>query len=267
MVDPRASESSGRPHIREEGQAPARAVILAGGMGTRLAPFTSVLPKPLMPIGDRAILELVVDQLAAHGLREITFCVGYLAHLIRAVFDATSNRSVSIEYVLEERALGTAGPLQLVSDLDDTFLVMNGDVLTTIDYGDLIRHHRAAGNTVTIAAHQRTIKVDYGVLELDGGLGDCRPVHGYIEKPEMESKVSMGIYVVEPRALDYVPRGEFFDFPDLVLALLAAGEPVGAYVFDGLWFDIGRVDDYQLANTAWLDMETGSRIPEYGTRG
>lgn len=251
---------------RDQGgdDAGARAVILAGGMGTRLSPFTSVLPKPLMPIGDRAILELVVDQLAEHGFREITFCVGYLSHLIRAVFDATADRRARIDYVLEERALGTAGPLRRVPDLGDTFLVMNGDVLTTIDYADLIRAHKAAGNVITIAAHERTIKVDYGVLELDARHGDSRLVTGYIEKPEVESQVSMGIYVVEPSALGFIPQDEFFDFPDLVLALLEAGEPVGAYVFDGLWFDIGRIDDYHLANAAWGDLCESALIPEYG---
>jgi len=137
-----------------------KAVVLAGGRGTRLAPYTSVLPKPLMPVGERAILELVVDQLEACGIKDITFCVGYLAHLIQSVFDNRQNGHVSIEYVHEHEALGTAAPLKLVEGLDDTFLVMNGDVLTELDYRDLIRYHKEHGNMLTIATRSRAIKVD-----------------------------------------------------------------------------------------------------------
>jgi NDP-sugar pyrophosphorylase family protein len=146
---------------------PTEAIILAGGKGTRLAPYTSILPKPLMPVGDRAILELVVDQLAATGVRKVSFCVGYLAHLIRAVFDQREKGDVEIAYVHESEALGTAAPLRLVEGLDSTFIVMNGDVLTTIDYGDLVSYHRASGNVLTIATHERSIKIDYGMLHLD----------------------------------------------------------------------------------------------------
>jgi NDP-sugar pyrophosphorylase family protein len=229
--------------------------VLAGGRGTRLAPYTSVLPKPLMPVGERAILELVVDQLALCGITDITVCVGHLAHLIKAVLDERRDERVSIRYVHEDDPLGTTGPLRLVPGLDDTFLVMNGDVLTDLDYADLLRAHGAAGNAVTIAAHERSVDVDYGVLHLDRENGR---VEAYEEKPQTTIAVSMGVYVLEPRALDHVPPG-YFDFPDLVQALLAAGEPVGAYRFDGLWFDIGRKDDYELAVSTWG--ESGGTAP------
>lgn len=236
-----------------------RAVVLAGGLGTRLAPYTSVLPKPLMPIGDRAILELVVDQLSRHGFTDITLSVGYLAHLIQAVLDHQVEGPARVTYVHETQPLGTAGPLRLIEDLDGPFIVMNGDVLTTLDYSELLRHHEASGNALTIAAHVRTVKVDYGVLQLDGmGAGGCRRVEGFVEKPEFCSTVSMGVYVLEPSAIEYVPRDTYFDFPDLVKALLAAGEPVGAFQHDGLWFDIGRPDDYQLANSAWESISGGN---------
>jgi NDP-sugar pyrophosphorylase family protein/flavin reductase (DIM6/NTAB) family NADH-FMN oxidoreductase RutF len=227
-----------------------RAVILAGGRGTRLAPYTSVLPKPLMPVGDRAILELVVEQLADCGIGDVTFCVGYLSHLIRAVFDNRENGRVSIRYVQEEAALGTAGPLRLVDGLDDTFIVMNGDVLTNIDYGDVLRHHREQGNALTIATRDRSINIDYGVLYVaDGG---AARITGFREKPHIVSTVSMGIYVLEPEVLRYVPEDRPFDIPDLVHALLADGERLGAYRYDGLWFDIGRAEDYQQAVAAWF---------------
>ena len=231
--------------------AVTKAVVLAGGRGTRLAPYTSVLPKPLMPIGDRAILEILVDQLASQGFTDVSFCVGYLAHLIRAVFDCQSDPRATITYVHEEEALGTAGPLRLVPRLDETFLVMNGDVLTTLDFGDLDRHHQESGNAFTVATHQRTVKINYGVLYLDDEGPKADRVQAWEEKPEIASLVSMGIYVIEPSAIEHIPEGRF-DIPDLIQALLRADEPVGAYVHRGLWFDIGRQDDYELAVATWM---------------
>jgi NDP-sugar pyrophosphorylase family protein len=229
----------------------SKAVILAGGRGTRLAPYTSVLPKPLMPIGERAILEILVDQLADQGLDDISFCVGYLSHLIRAVFDSRPDPRTSITYVQEETALGTAGPLRLVPGLDETFVAMNGDVLTTLDFKALVRHHHESGNVFTVATHERTVKINYGVVYLEER-GDANGrVEVWEEKPEIASLVSMGIYVIEPRALDYIPA-ERFDIPDLIQALLAAGEQVGSFNHSGLWFDIGRHDDYEQAVSLWL---------------
>ena len=243
-----------------------RAVVLAGGRGTRLAPFTSVLPKPLMPVGERSILEVVIDQLVDRGIVDITLSVGYLAHLIRAVLDnGGKNEAARIAYVHEEEPLGTAGPLRLVPGLDDTFLVMNGDILTTLDYGELIDHHRRQGNVLTIATHRRTVKIDYGVLDTEAA-GDGARVSGYTEKPELQMTVSMGIYVLEPQAIDYVPEGERFDFPELVQALLEAGEPVGAYDYDGLWFDIGRREDYERAVGIWQGDAADDVVPAPGTR-
>jgi NDP-sugar pyrophosphorylase family protein len=249
-----------REHAHEpgNGQAPlgdVNVVILAGGKGKRLAPYTSVLPKPLMPIGERAILEVVVEQLADSGFRNVTLCVGYLSHLIQAVFANGPSRRVSMRYVRENEPLGTAGPLRLVDGLEGTFLVMNGDVLTTLPYDDLVRAHRASGNVVTIATHRRTTKVDYGVLHLEGAEQRLSRVTGYEEKPEFSWTVSMGMYVMEPEALECIPPGRYFDFPDLVQALLREGRPVGAYVYDGFWLDIGRQEDYQQAVTLWENGE------------
>jgi NDP-mannose synthase len=229
-----------------------RAVVLAGGKGTRLAPYTSVLPKPLMPIGDRSILELVLGQLRDCGIDDVTLCVGYLSHLIRAVLDNSRHGSAEISYVQEEEALGTAAPMRLVDGLDSTFIAMNGDVLTRLDYKDLIRHHHEDDNLLTIATRARPIQIDYGVLQL-GTNGSSNRVQGYVEKPKVTSTVSMGIYVLEPRALEYIPRDGYFDFPDLVQALLQADERVGAYQYEGMWFDIGRRDDYERAVSAWID--------------
>jgi NDP-sugar pyrophosphorylase family protein len=237
-----------RAQAKDEGSLRAmKTVVLAGGRGTRLAPYTSVLPKPLMPVGERAILEVVVGQLEEAGIVDIHFCVGYLGHLVEAVFENRENGHVNITYVREQEALGTAAPLRLVEDLSSTFLVMNGDVLTTLDYRELVKYHRAQGNLLTIATHKRSIKIDYGMMHLDV----TSRVRAFEEKPEIVSPVSMGIYVMEPDVLEYIPEGAYFDFPDLVQALLADERRVGAYLYDGLWFDIGRQEDYERAVEAW----------------
>lgn len=238
------------PKRRRRGSSsrPAKAVVLAGGRGTRLAPYTSVLPKPLMPIGDQSILELVIEQLESSGIVDITLCVGYLAHLIEAVLDGASWRKAEVSYVHEQQALGTAAPLKLVDGLDSTFIAMNGDVLTTLNFGNLLRYHNRERNILTIATRQRSVKIDYGVLHLD----ERKRVCAYEEKPELRSTVSMGIYVLEPEALEYIPDEGYFDFPDLVHALLQAGQRVGTYSHDGLWFDIGRREDYEQAVDQWV---------------
>jgi NDP-sugar pyrophosphorylase family protein len=223
-----------------------KAVVLAGGRGTRLAPYTTILPKPLMPVGEQSILEIVVGQLEKAGVVDIRFSVGYLSHLIRAVFDHRPAGEAEITYVAEEKELGTAAPLKLMNDLDGTFLVMNGDVLTTLDFGAIVRYHREQGNALTIATHDRSIKIDYGILTVD----TANRVGAFEEKPEIVSAVSMGIYVMEPEVLEYIPNESHFDFPDLVGALLEADMPIGAFRYDGLWFDIGRHEDYERAVTA-----------------
>jgi NDP-sugar pyrophosphorylase family protein len=237
-----------------------RAIVLAGGLGTRLAPFTSVLPKPLLPIGRRSVLEIVVDRLASCGIVDVTFCVGYLSHLIRAVFDNGPGEGLVVRYVQEEEPLGTAGPLRLVEGLDDTFVVVNGDVLTTLDYRKLLRSHLRSGHAATIAVHSRTVRIDYGVIHesLDGGAR----VAAYEEKPELSLRVSMGVYVLEPSVLPFIPRGRRFDVPDLVQALLAAGLSIGTYRYDGLWFDIGRREDHEDAVAVWSEHEPGLRLVE-----
>ncbi len=224
-----------------------KAVLLAGGKGSRLGPYTTVLPKPLLPVGDRAILDVVVRQLRAYGFTDLTFAVGYLAHLIQAVFADGSKHGVSIEYHEETEPLGTAGALGDIDGLDDTFLAMNGDVLTALDYGELYRIHREAGNLLTIATHRRVVRTDYGVIHENGMAGQTRRVTGYEEKPEIPYTVSMGVYVLEPRVLDFVEKDVHLDVPDLVLRLLGAGEAVGHYLYDGYWLDIGRHEDYEQA--------------------
>ena len=232
-----------------------RAIILAGGRGRRLEPYTSVLPKPLMPVGDRAIVEIIVDRLVASGVTDITLCVGYLAHLIEAVFHGRP-RTARVEYVHEDAPLGTAGPLRLVEGLTGTFLVMNGDLLTDLDFRALVSLHRSAGNVVTIATHERQHVVDYGVLHVEPG--ESPRLVRYEEKPESSLTVSMGVYVMEPEVLQYVPEEGYFDFPDLIEVLLRNGIRVGTFPFKGFWLDIGRRDDYEQALARWETERSGA---------
>jgi NDP-sugar pyrophosphorylase family protein len=221
-----------------------KAVILAGGKGSRLAPYTMVLPKPLMPIGDMPILEIVLKQLKTHGFTEIVIAVGHLAALIKTYFGDGSALGLHIDYALEDLPLGTAGPLGSIDGLDETFLVMNGDILTDLDFGAVVKEHRRHEAILTVAAYKRTVKIDFGVLETDGAL-----VRDYIEKPQLDYIVSMGIYVMEPRVRDHIKAGEYLDVPDLVRVLLAKGERIAAYTFDGRWLDIGRPDDFAEAQS------------------
>lgn len=236
-----------------------RAVILAGGKGQRLAPYSTVFPKPLMPIGDMPILEVVLRQLKRHGCNEATLAVGRLAELLMAYFGDGGKLAMRITYSFEDKPLGTAGPLALMRGLDDHFLVMNGDVLTDLDYADLYRFHRAQGALATIATYQRTVCIDFGVLEADGD----QWVTDYIEKPTMAYHVSMGIYVLDPAVLSYIKPDAYFDFPDLVKLLLREGKRVASYPFSGYWQDIGRPDDYAKAIEDF-ELHLSRFLPEAG---
>jgi NDP-sugar pyrophosphorylase family protein len=171
--------------------------------------------------------------------------LGHLAELVKAYFlhRRELTAQLKLQYVDEEEPTGTAGSLAFVQGLNDTFLVMNGDVLTDLDFDELVTFHRQQGATLTIAAHERRVKIDLGVLEL----GDDYRITGYLEKPETKYHVSMGIYVYQPRVLKFIERGKYLDFPDLVLRLLAADEKVCAMPSACLWLDIGRPDDYARA--------------------
>jgi NDP-sugar pyrophosphorylase family protein len=229
-----------------------KAVVLAGGKGARLAPYTRILPKPLMPIGDMPILEVLLRQMKQAGVEDVILTVGHLAHLLRTFFMDGEQWGLRISYSYEECPLGTAGPLSLIEGLESTFLVTNGDVLTTLDLRDLLAFHRARGGIATVAVHKRQVKIDLGVVQWNG---DYR-LSGYIEKPTYDYTVSMGIYVFEPEVMEYIPYNRYLDFPDLVLKLIAAGETVSGYAFDGYWKDLGRPDDYEQAAEDFSRMRT-----------
>jgi len=226
-----------------------KAVILAGGRGTRLAPFTYVLPKPMMPIGDKAILEILLRQMKRAGINHIVLTVGHLSGLMQAFFQDGAQWDLDITYSFEANPLGTAGPLALLPNLDKTFMVSNGDVLTLLNFNDFFSFHREQGGICTIAMHERQVYIDLGVIEQNNGE---HLITGYVEKPTLEYRVSMGIYIFEPRVLDYIPKNEYLDFPDLVKILLANGERVVGYPYSGYWRDLGNPGDY---TQACLDFE------------
>jgi NDP-sugar pyrophosphorylase family protein len=212
-------------------------------MGTRLRPYTVVLPKPLMPIGEYPILEVIIRQLARHGFAKITLAVNHQAEIIQAFFGDGSRWGVSIDYSLEDRPLRTIAPLRLIPDLPDNFLLMNGDVLTDLDLRSFYEAHVAENRLFTIAAAARTTRIDYGVLDADGS----NLLVGFHEKPEVKHLVSMGVYVLNRRVLEFVPPDVPYGFDDLMLRLVEAGQQVRVEPYAGYWLDIGRPDDYMQA--------------------
>lgn len=221
-----------------------KAVILAGGKGTRLRPYTTAFPKPLVPIIDKPILEIVIKRLIKYGITDITIAVGHLAELIKAYFTNGKKYDTNIKYSHEKKPLGTIGALSLVEDeLTETFLVMNGDVLSDIDYHKLIENHKKSGSIATIAITKRSVDIDFGVADWD----EKRGIYDYHEKPTIHHYVSMGIYIFEPEIFKYFEPDQHFDMPDLVLAIIKSGGRVNGYFYDGYWLDIGRPEDYEKA--------------------
>ena len=235
-----------------------KTVILAGGKGTRLAPYTTVFPKPLVPIGDRPILEIIVRQLVRQGFGDILLSVGHLGELIEAYFQ-NGHRNIpglQLDYYRESQPLGTAGSLAMIPGLDDTFLAMNGDILTTLDFKSLVDYHKVQEAALTIAMHRKEVPIDLGVLETNMS-GRLTSFH---EKPKYSFDVSMGVYVYEPRVLRYIPKGQYLDFPDLVKLLLEMGEKVAGFRSQDYWLDIGRREDYELAQLEFTSRESEFRI-------
>ncbi len=222
-----------------------QAVILAGGKGTRLKPYTTTIPKPLMPVGDQPILGIVIGQLKAAGVTKITITVNHMAEIIMAFFGSGERFGVEIAYSIEDKPLGTVAPVKLIPDLPENFIVMNGDLLTNLDYADLFRSHEQSGALLTVATYQRDSRIDFGVVEVDRS---TNKVVGFREKPVYRFDVSSGVYVYNRRLLDRVPLNQPYSFDNLVLDMLRDGEPINAFPFSGYWLDIGRPDDYDQAN-------------------
>ena len=222
-----------------------KAVILAGGKGTRLKPYTSVIPKPLVPVGEKAILEILAGRLKKSGVDEVFICLNHFAEIIKAFFGDGSKFGIRIHYSIEEKPLGTVAPIKLISGLPEDFLVMNGDLLTDMDFQALFDHHLQHNAKLTVSTFQRRTKIDFGVIDVD-------PVNlyatGFHEKPEYTFNVSMGVYAMNRSVLKFIPDHQPFGFDDLMLALLEQREEVKIFPYSGYWLDIGRPDDYEKAN-------------------
>lgn len=220
-----------------------RAVILAGGFGKRLYPYTLVLPKPLIPLGEQSIIEIVIRQLVDKGFDHITVAVGYHAELIMAVLGDGSKYGIAIDYSVEEKPLNTIGPLRLIDRLDSTFLTMNGDLLTDLNFAELVRYHKEQKSLLTVATTKRHVRLSLGVLRYN----ESNQVVSFQEKPEFDYDVSMGIYVFEPGIIEYIPANQPFGFDHLVLKLLEANERISVFPFEGHWLDMGTLDDLNQA--------------------
>jgi len=240
-----------------------QAVILSGGKGTRLAPYTMILPKPLVPIGHKPILDIIVRQLSYFGFFDITLTLGYLSELIQAYFSTTNSipSNLNLKYLRESKPLGTAGSLGLLKKkVNAPFLVMNGDILTSLDYKNVYDYHCEKKSILTIATYKKLVKIDLGIIKADNN----NNISDYIEKPEEYYNVSMGVYIYSPEVLDYITVNEYLDFPDLVLRLIRNGEHVSCYPSDSFWLDIGRPEDLARAQEKFEQMKNTFLPGEFG---
>ena len=240
-----------------------QALILAGGRGTRLRPYSTVIPKPLMPVGDLPILEIILRQLRNARVTEVILAVGYMGQMFQAFFADGARLGLKITYSFEEQALGTAGPIALSLDrLEDNFLVMNGDLLTTLDYGRLFAAHVKNSAAATIGLYRREVRIDFGVIETD----ERGRLANYIEKPLYQFDVSMGVNVLNAAAVrKYLTPGMHLDIPDLMMKLKAEGLAVNCFSEPCYWLDIGRIDDYQTANEIF-EARKAEFLPELGVK-
>lgn len=229
-----------------------RAIILAGGKGTRLRPYTVVLPKPLMPIGEFPILEVIIRQLVQHGFDHVTMAVNHQAEIIKAFFQDGKKWGIKIDYSLEDKPLSTMAPLRLIPDLPENFLVMNGDILTDLSFSDLHEEHVSRNNIFTISSYVREQKIDYGVLQTDAS----GYLSGFTEKPKKQYLVSMGVYMASRRIMDFIPEGKAYGFDNLMLDLIQSKQPASVRKFNGYWLDIGRPDDYMQAIEEFEQMKS-----------
>lgn len=226
-----------------------RAVIMAGGYGTRLRPLTDELPKPMLPIGDRPLLEIIVNGLREAGIRQVHVATHYKGDMIAEHFKDGQDFGVDIRYVKEDQPLGTAGALSLLDESDEPLLVINGDILTRVDFRAMLNFHREHEADLTVAVRQYEFRVPYGVIDTDGVA-----VTGISEKPLVQQFINAGIYLLNPSIRRLIPNGQHYDIPDLIQQLLKEGRPVVCFPIREYWLDIGKSDQYDQAK---IDVAAG----------
>lgn len=226
-----------------------RAIILAGGEGTRLRPYTYSLPKPLMPIGGEIpILGIILKQLKKNSFTRVTITVNYMAKIVQAFFGDGKDWGLKIDYSLENKPLGTVGPLALVKDLPEIFLVMNGDLLTDLNFKDFYEWHEEHDNDISVATFKRMTQHDSGVLQYDNELN----IYDFKEKPIEFHHVSMGIYILNKSVIDPLPKNEKIGFDQLILDAINNKLKIKAYPHNSYWLDIGCSNDYEKANDYFI---------------
>lgn len=237
-----------------------KAVILAGGKGTRLGIISSVIPKPLLPVGTKPILEIIIERLRDHGFTDIILNTGYKAEIIEAYFRDGNGLNVNITYYQEDKPMGTAAPVKLVEHLlgDQPFITMNGDLLTDMDFGAMYQMHLDKSAELTVAVTSYSYKVPYGVINMQDNV-----IKSINEKPELKFLINAGIYVVSPSALDIIPKDTFFNMTDLIQTLIDQNRKVETCYIDGEWQDIGTIEAYEKANAEYFRRNVGSRLPRY----
>jgi len=224
-----------------------KAIILAGGKGRRLHPFTTTIPKPLFPVGNKSILQIIIEQLRGSGITDITISIGYLGELIEAFLGNGKKYGVSIKYCREDEPLGTAGPIALIEDLNTDFLLMNGDVLTTMDFKGFIEYHRSHSKIATICCYRKKVQSTLGIVKVNNN----NIVTDYLEKPVTHHLVSAGIYCFKSTVQSHIEKGERIDLPELIMRLRGKGHDVISYYLTGHWFDIGTREDLEEAVEFW----------------
>jgi NDP-mannose synthase len=238
-----------------------KAVILAGGKGMRLRPYTSILPKPLMPIGEFPVLEIILRQLVHYGVTEVIIAIGYLGPLIQTYLHQNPiSKKLTINYHTEEKPLGTAGAIGTIGGLDEPFFVMNGDLLTTVDFADMMKRHKEQKADLTVGVVKTSVQIQLGVLDV----GADGTISGYDEKPTKSYSASMGAYVYSPSALEFIEPNVYLDAPSLVLKLIAAGRKVFGYTADFKWIDIGNVGEHDRAQTEF-EKDPSIFLPGYSS--
>ena len=226
-----------------------QAIILAGGKGERLRPYTNIIPKPLLPMGNMPILEIVLKQLKKYNFTEVVIAIGYLGEIIKAYFGDGKELGLNIRYSLEEVPLGTVGALSIINNLDDNFLIMNGDILSNVDFSDLYDFHMKNKKKATIVIYKKSLKLSLGIIKIKNS-----KLIDYIEKPEYKFNVSTGIYILNKEVVSLIPFKKHYDFPELIKDIILK-EEISVYKFSGHWFDIGTPEDYNLAQDSFIKLK------------